>query len=160
MEKEKLLKEFEEKFELMKKKLKFKASLKEIDNTFYLKDVILKEGYVPNSLSRNVCAIINDRIRNWGNYLHGLIMPNPQSILSVHETQMFDEAEKKEFAQILYKLMALSTTDSVNALTKNKQNEGKFIDDALTFWKKDFQPKLEKILKKINKNWKDKINPS
>lgn len=158
MEKEKLLKEFEEEFKLMKKELKFKASLKELDNIFYLKDLIIKEGYVPNTLSISVCAVINDRIRNWGNYLHGLIMPNPQSILSMQETQMFDEAEKKEFAQILYKLMDLSTTNSINALTKNKQAEGKFIDDALNFWKKKFQPKLEEILKKINKNWKDKIN--
>lgn len=53
---------------------------------------------------------------------------------------------KSELVRDLYKI----------ALSKDKSAEAKFIDDAVEFWHKEYKPELIKIMKKINKNWKEK----
>lgn len=63
--KQELLKELETEFSKLKKELKFSATFEELDNTFFLKDLILKEGYVSPEFSRQLCWRLVDTFNSW-----------------------------------------------------------------------------------------------
>ncbi|QQG38986.1 MAG: hypothetical protein HYS32_00790 [Candidatus Woesearchaeota archaeon] len=159
MEKNELLKQFEEEFAKVKKDLGFKASLEELDGVFFLRDFILKEGFVPTTLSRSICGRMMETYFSWTNYLHSLLMPNPGYMISMSESQMFNDHEKEEVFKIISKVMVLINRNSIIGLTKNKADEGKFIDDCLFFWNKTFKLEIEKIVKKIKDSWEEKSKP-
>ncbi|MFH1608131.1 MAG: hypothetical protein ABIA78_03280 [archaeon] len=148
-----LLKELEKKFEKMKNELGFKASLDELERIFYIKDDILKDGYVSEALSRQICHRIVDTYGSWANYLHSIIMPNPQNILNMSEAKIFSQEEKKEVTELMKNAMQISSNNSLIGLNKDKVAEAKFIDYAVEFWDSEFGPKLIKIMKKIKEEW-------
>jgi len=73
MEKEELLKQFEEKYD----KLGLKISLDELDKLFNLKDAILFRGYISEKLIKQISLLVRDSMMSWNSYFHGLIMPSP-----------------------------------------------------------------------------------
>lgn len=155
-DKEQLLKEIKEKFEEVKKETKFKSNQEEINKIFYMEDAVLNIGFVSENFSRQLCARIVETYSNWNNYLHSIIFPNPQNMINMNESKMFNESEKKEIVEILTRSLALTSTNTLNGLTRDKQSEGRFIDDSVIFWKKTFHPKLVEIIKKVNNGWKKK----
>ena len=155
-DKQELLKELEAKFEETKKELGFKASLQEINKVFFIKDSVLGAGFVSENFSRQLCSRIVETYANWNNYLHSLIMPNPGHMLNMTESKMLDETEKKEIMNLLGKAIAITSTNTLIGLTKEKSEEGKFVDSSLKFWKDTFSPYLTKLIKKINFGWKKK----
>ena len=148
--------EFNKRFEDLKKELGFKASLKEIDEIFNVKDYILKEDYIPNNLSRSICRRISDLFVNWSNYLHNLVIPNPNYMLSITESEFFTDIEKEEFIKIMSELMEISSRNSLIGLTKDKKEEGEFIDFSVDYWNKKLNTKLKDLMLKVNKSWKEK----
>jgi len=154
MKNQELLKELETEFTKLKKELKFKSSLEDIDKIFFIKDLILEKGYVSTKLSRQICSRIVDGFSIWNGYLHSLIMPNPQNMLNINECKMLNEDEKKEISNLLSKVVSLTSTNTLVGLTKKKSDEAKFIDDSVKFWKNTFSPELIKLMKKINEGWK------
>ena len=156
MEQEKLIEKFEKDFEEMKKELGFKATLKEIDEIFFIKDFVLRSGFVSESLSRQVAAGIRDLLGGWYNYFHTIIMPNPGSMLNMTESQAFSDEEKHDLVIFTNKIMALTTDNTINGLSKNKAAEAKFIDDSVEFWNKELKPKAQEIMKKVKSNWVEK----
>ena len=156
MNKKELLKELEEKFKVMKRELGFKVSLEEVDSIFFIKDAVLSTGFVSEVLSRQLCSRIVDTYVNWNNYLHSLIIPNPNNMLNINESKMFNEEEKKKITKLMTEIMALVSTNTLIGLTKDKSGEARFIDDSIDFWKKTFSPELIKIIKKINDEWSKK----
>ena len=147
-----LLRLFEEQFGLMKKQLGFKSSLQEIDDIFFLKDIVLKEGFVSPKLSRMVCSRIVELFMSWAGYLHSLVMPNPGSMINVSESQMFPDKEKEDIMQLISKIMVLASRNSMVSLTKDKKNDAKFIDDSVALWK-EINPKLQQIIRHVNEGW-------
>lgn len=156
IDKAELLRELEEKFEVVKKELGFMSSLKELNRIFFIKDAVLGVGFVSENLSRQLCSRIVDTYMNWNNYLHSLIIANPQNMFNINESKMFNEEEKKEITKLMTETMALVSTNTLVGLTKDKSTEAKFIDDSVDFWKKTFCPALIKIIKKVNSGWKKK----
>lgn len=153
MSNDELLEEFEKKFKVIKKELGFKSSLKELDDIFFLRDFVLREGYVSESLSRSVCHRIIDLFLNWNNYLHGIIMPNPQYLPNISESEIFSNEEKENVIKLISRIMDLSSKNSIIGLSKDNKGEAKFIDESVDFWKKTLNPELSKILKKANNYW-------
>ena len=102
---------------------------------FYLKDQILKEGFVSPNLSRQITWRIVDTYTSWYNYLHNLIMPNPQSMVQLQESQGFNDEEKEKIMKVMPKLVLFGRKNSLIGLTKDKKEEAKFIDDSLKVWK-------------------------
>ena len=153
---EELIKQFEREFEKIKKDLGFKSSLEELDKVFFLRDFILKENYVATKLSRMVCGRIVDTYYSWANYLQGLLMPNPGHMLSMTESQVFDENEKEEIFNLCSKVMALVSRNSLVGITRDKNEEAKFIDESLEFWNKTFSSELERIMKRVKDFWIEK----
>ncbi len=151
-----LMKEFEQEFEKIKKELGFKPTLEELDKIFFLKDFISKEGYVSNRLSRQMAGRMVDLFGTWYNYLHTLVMPNPASLLNMTENEAFSDDEKQGILVLMAKCMAQVSKNTMNGLTKDKKDEAEFIDSSFEFWKKELNPKLREIIKKVKSNWIEK----
>jgi len=151
-----ILKELDEKFAEFQKVLGFKASLDELDSAFFIKDTILSSGFVSEAFSRQLSHRIMDTYNSWMSYLHNIVMPNPHNLVSANETKMFSEDDKKEMLKLMGSLMAFSAANSYLGLTKDKVAEGKFIDDAYTFWNSEFQPAMSRLVKKTKDGWEEK----
>jgi len=158
MNDQEILQDFETKFKEIKKELGFKASLEDLDEIFFIRDFILQEGFVSCKLSRQICSRISETYMHWNGYLHGLVFPNPNSMLNLNESQMFDEDSHREIMKLMAEVMTLVSTNTLIGISKNKELESRFIDDTLTFWKTNFKPKVTNIMTKVAKGWKEKVN--
>ena len=154
----KLLAELDEEFNKLKQELKFKVSLNELDEIFFVKDFVQHEGFVSVQLSRQICKRITDTYNSWIGYIHGIVMPIPNSLISMTEHQLFSEEERNDLLKVMNGLTHLTSTNPLIGLKKDKLAEGKFIDNAVTFWNSDFKPKMITVLEKVNSNWKEKAN--
>ncbi|MBT3720080.1 hypothetical protein HN789_05050 [archaeon] len=153
----KLIEEYKEKFKKMKEELGFKSTYEDIENIFFIEDFIQSEGFVSMTLSRAVCRRICDLFIGWSNYLHALVVPNPNHMINLTESQFFSDAEKHELINLMNQIMAHTSLNNVIGQTKDKKIEAVFIDDSVTFWIKDLNPKLIDFTKKIHNNWKEKL---
>ncbi len=151
-----LQKEFDQEFAKMKQELGFKSSFEELEKIFFLRDFIQKEGFISTSLSRMMCHRITSTFNSWVSYLHGLVMPNPGSMIGVTESQMFEQDAKQEVIVLLNQIMEIVSRNTLIGLTKNKKQEAQFIDDSVVFWNEKLKPKLTELLSKVNATWKEK----
>jgi len=157
MEKDKLSKQLDERFQELKKEQKIKSSMEELDEIFFIKDFISKEGFVSDRLTRQICHRIVETYMGWNEFLHGLIMPDPHNVLNMGESKLFGQEERKEIFELIKGIMERSSTSSLILLKRNKQEEPKFIDESVRYWKESFLPGIIKIMEKINKEWRAKI---
>ncbi len=160
MEKAQLLDELKERFAIMKAELGFKSSLEDLNNIFFLDDFVIKTEFVSNRLSRQICSRIVETYMNWNNYLHSLIIANPQNMINVTESKVFNDEERVEIRKLMTKAMALVSTNTLVGLTKDRKAESKFIDDSVSFWVSEFGVKVEEIMRKVNDGWKERIAKS
>ncbi len=150
---EELLKEFEEEFKKVRNELKFNATLEELDEVFSLKDFVLQTGFMSKIPSRMICSRLRDTLSIWIQQLQAWLAPNPYSMVSISESQIFTDSEKEDINRIMKKFLSLTSDNMLVALTKNKENEAKFIDGALAAWKENL-PNLIKYTEKMNNYWK------
>ena len=147
-----LLRELEEKF----KELDLRVNLEELDIIFFIKDFILTEGFVSENLSRQICSRISDTYGSWVNYLNGILVPNPSYMPIQAESKPFSSKEEREkIWELIKKAMELVSRNIMIGLTKDKEEEGKFIEEAVSFWNNKFKKELIRIMKKTNKQWKE-----
>jgi len=155
MDKEKTLKELKEKFKELKKEVGFKAGLEELDSAFHIQDAVLAEGFVYEDFSRQICLKIIERFMDWHNYLNSLILPNPSFLANQTEAKLFSSSEDKK---LIWKLMTgsmkFSSMALLDSIKEQKSLTKELVDGSLDYWKKEFQPNLEKIMKKIHEAWK------
>ena len=143
----------EEAYNKIKKERKLQTNFEELDNFFNITDVIKQEGFIPKYFERFINKRIMDLFNSWTSYLHGLVLPNPNSMINMTEHQMFSDEERNNIMNLLNKIMVISSENSLNNISEKKTN---FIDNATEFWKKNYSPELEKILKKVNSEWQSK----
>jgi len=150
-----LLEEFKKEFEKEKKEIKLKTSLNELEEIFHINDFVLRENYVSPRITRQIARRIMEFFISWVQYVHGLIIPNPNSMLNLAEAQALSEEDKKKITKVMNKLMALTSRNSLINLGQNKKDDKNFIDDAVATWK-EVQPDLDMAMKKIVTNWEEK----
>ena len=150
------MKELEQKFIEIKKELNFKSSFKELDDIFFIKDSILERGFVSEQLSRQICSRIMSMFSSWVNYLNGLLVPPKYLPIQVEAKSFTSEEERKKIWKLIESFMRLMAKNTLIGLTKNKKDEGKFIDESVSLWNKNFKPELIVILKKVNEQWRKK----
>jgi len=150
-----LIKEVEKEFNKAKEELGFEAELNELDDAFKIFDGVVSSEFVSTSFSRQLCARILDNFMGWHNYLNGILIPNSGFLASQTEANLFNNQEDREMIWgMIKKTMEYSTTHSLIGLTKNKELEGRFIDEAFKYWKEVFSPNLKIILLRANEAWK------
>jgi len=155
MTKTELFKELEIEFNKLKNESGLKSSLEELDKYFFIKDSVLEKGFVSNNLSNQIRSRLIDVMVSWDNYLHGLVMPNPQNLFSINESKALNEKDRKEIMKIMSRAAYFVAKSGVIRIKKNRQAEAQFIDDVLNFWKNNYEPLFLKILEKIEEHWKE-----
>ena len=155
---EDLVVEMRKAFEKVQAELGFKAGWEELDKIFFIEDAVLGAGYVSKRFSRQICSRIVETYMNWDNYLHGLVIPNPQNMINITESKMFDHDEKKQIMKLMTKTMKLVSSNTLVGLTKEKKKEAGFIDEAVRFWNEEFEPKAKEVMKKVNEKWKERVD--
>ena len=147
------MKELKEKFEKARKELGFSVSFEDLEGVFFIKDAVLNTGFVSDGFERQLTARIVDTFMNWNNYLHSILMPNPQSMINMHESKMFSDGNRKEIIGLITKSMGIISLNTLNGLTKDKKKQAEFIDNSYNFWNESFKPKLTEIMEKVNQDW-------
>ena len=149
----KVIEELENRYAEMQKEIGVKTSLDELDEVFFIRDMVQQNRFVSTSLSRMVCARIRDTFTQWIGQLHSWLVPNPQNLLSVGENGLFDEEEKNDIMQLINTYMAFITENVVIGLSKDKEKEREFIDNALVLWNAN-KDKLIHYTTKVHEHWK------
>jgi len=153
MIKQEILNDFEKNFKKLKKELNLKTNTEELDRIFYIKDYVLQEGFASDNLPRQIGYRIVEIFMRWNEYLHGLIMPNPQNIINISESKILSLEDKKEITELIKKGMEIASKNTIIGLKRDSKAEAKFIDDSVNLWESEFKPKLLKIVLKINEEW-------
>jgi len=153
MNNEALINELETKFSELKKELKLKVGLKELDEIFFIKDTILQNRFVSESLDKQIATRIVSTYMSWNNYLHGLIFPNPGNMINMAESKIFNEDEKNKMNNLVSKAMGLVSKNSLIGISKDKTEEAKFFEESVRLWNEIYKPGIEKIIKKVMSNW-------
>ncbi|HLD98050.1 MAG TPA: hypothetical protein VI815_01875 [Candidatus Nanoarchaeia archaeon] len=153
VDKEKTLKELNEEFHKLKSKIGFKAEFEDLDKAFSIKNHVLKEGYVSDNFSAQLRGRIIEYFNSGASYLHGLLLPNTQNIVNMNESKLFDQENKKIIGQVVGKCMYLSSKNTLINIEGKKDEEGKFIDEAFSFYKKEFNPEMVKVMLKVKDYW-------
>ncbi len=115
----------------------------------------MRQGFVSDSFSRQLCSRIVDIYMAWYNYLHRLILPSPKSMIGIVESKIFTKEEKDEMTKLISEIVTLVSKNHLINITMNKKDEAELIDDSLNFWNSTFKPKIIKIVKKVNDKWKE-----
>jgi len=157
MSKEEPLKRLEEEFEKLRKEYGFKATLDELDEIFFIRDYIQREGFISKKLSRQICSRITSTYTSWFSLLHELLIPNPHNWVRMSEANLFNDEEKKKITHALKIVTEISARNTLIGLTKNKEEEARFIDEALETWHNELKPILIWIIEKIDNYWKNEI---
>lgn len=146
-----ILENLDQEFEKYKKERNLNISLDDIDNIFFLRDFIQKEGYVSTKIGRTICYRITETYYSWIGYIHRLIIPNPNSIIETKESKVIENKEK--LLEIINKMTELSSRNTLIGIKKDTVAEAQFIEDAVSLWK-TVSPELIQILEQINAMWK------
>lgn len=147
-----LLEQLETSFKEWKLKAGFKANFEELEEIFFIKDYILVSGFVSPKINRMICSRIRDTYMSWINQIHSLLVPNPYSLISTSESQLFDEKEKEELKIIMKEFLALVSLNYEVGITKDYKKEAEFVDKAVHLWKKHL-PFFIKYSVKIREYW-------
>jgi len=155
MENDDTIKELTEKFNKTQQELGFKATFEELEDLFFIKDSILKDGFVSEKFSRQLTHRMLDTYASWITSLHNLIMPNPQDLISLTECKKLTSEEKTKASDLIGLAMNLIRKNSIIGLTKDKIAEGKLIDEIFQTWKNKFEPGILELEKKIQTAWEE-----
>ncbi|MFW5846673.1 MAG: hypothetical protein ACOCUU_00795 [Nanoarchaeota archaeon] len=157
MEKQEIIDKLKEKLNKEQEEIGMQVPFEEIDDSFYIKDHIVEKGHVSESAIKQMCSIVTETFQAWVGYLHSIIMPNPQNLLNVGESKVFDNEEKKEITNLMKTAMEISSRNSLIGLKKDKKLQVEFLKDCLKIWNEKFCPSMIKIMEKVNKEWKEEV---
>ena len=153
MSNELLLKELRDAYLSLQHSHGVRVGLDELDRAFYIRDAILSAGYVSPLLTQQLCARIADVFMNWNSYLHGLVMPDPHFLVQMNESKFIDSEGKKAILALIARSMVFVSRNTLFHARANLAEETRFIDEALAFWKTDYQPTLVSILETLRARW-------
>ena len=148
--------EYTEKFKEIyaEKAKKYKLpSFKEINEDFFLQDFLNDRKFIPQQPLGFVRARIVETFGSWINFLHGFIMPNPQSAILMKDFECTNDDEKKEIIEMIQDMMISQRETIIVGLEKDEKKDAEFIKKYFKFWHKT-KPGLIKVTKKSLDNWK------
>lgn len=151
-EREQYLAEFQTEFERHAKECGISVSLDDLHHSFSIKDIILREPAIPTNLPRFLTVVIRNFINDWIGFLHGLAMPNPNSMISVAEHQA-TEKDRAEIISTMNKAFAFSGRATPLLLKNDAKAYAAYINEATAAWN-EFAPFCAKLGDELNEYWK------
>ena len=152
MDREEILLLLKARFEELQKDLKFKASFKQLDEIFFIKDHYLERKTMPERFDRDLSHRIASTFNSWIGTLHNWVIPNPSSLIAITESNQFSDEEKEEMKKVMKDFMKILSLNSVIGLGKDKKLQAKYFDEAHEIWLKHKGFMLDKI-NKVHAYW-------
>ena len=150
-----LLEDLKRKFDALKEELKFKASYEEVNDFCFIEDYIFGARFVSEKFSRQLINRMVESLYAWVGIMHSWLMPSPQDMIFMSEANKLDEEDKKEVTEMISKVMYFVRKNKRIGFERNRIDEGKFIDELVSFEKKDFSKFMIKFHKKFEDAWKE-----
>ena len=70
----------------------------------------------------------------WTNYLHNFIMPNPQSIILVKESEAFNDEQKTRVSKLISEIMFINRISAKLDLEYDEKKDAEFIKKYFKEW--------------------------
>ncbi len=99
---------------------------------------------------------IGDRFAWAANFFQGLLQPNPNSLVSMHESKFFTELDRKKVVDLLKEFMQFERTNLTLDIDNDDESAAKWIKDAHTKWM-DCKKDLKDITEKMRTGWKQEV---
>lgn len=148
--KRELLGELEEEFGKMREEMNLEINFDELDEVCFVRNHVLSSGFVPFDFFRFLCHRVNDTLlNNWINFLHELIMPNPNSLVSMAYSKVFDKGDKESIAGLLKDAVNLNMVHLSSNLKNDVEMKKKHLLNTISFWQDRLKPELIGIAEKI-----------
>lgn len=147
---------FEKQFEALKTKHNIPITLDQLDAYFQIRDMIAQQEFINTNIPRTIARRMVDLLMSWMHYLHSLLIPNPQSLVNMTESQMFTEEEKEQINSLIKKVMQWNSKNAHLAVQNDQAKDMAFIVELNTFWEKELIPQMHTLTQKINKSWEEK----
>lgn len=129
----------------------------ELDRELEIIDIVSERREIPQNLVIVIRRRLTELVYSWINFMHSLIVPNPQSIIANKDAEALSEKEKDH----IYKTMAVLTkitreSTSFEAEKGRTKEEAKFITENFNKYM-EVKKELAEINSKIVSLWEKEI---
>ena len=105
-------------------------------------------------LIRNIRRRINNKLTFFTQIFDSVLFPNPNSLISIHESKSFLEEEKNKMMKFYNKLMILERTSILFDVDPDDKKEAQYINKLFKEWS-GIKEKTNKLVEKMKSSWKD-----
>ena len=102
-----------------------------LDNEFEISNI---KDFDKKFILRIIRRMINDKIIAFCNLLEGVVLPNPTSMIGLHENSFFDDEKKKSISNFLSDLMKLERESLVLDIDFSDDKDAEFINSVFDKW--------------------------
>ncbi len=152
MEYKELIAEFRKEYDMLKKRHNKLPDYSKLNKIFYIEDFVAKTGFITD-VSRMLCWRVIEILTGWSDYMHYLLVPNPNSMIAVTESGLFNDEEKKAMTKLISRIMHLKVRNSKASMKHDTSKDIEIINDAVEFWERELYPATTKILDKTESYW-------
>ena len=134
-----------------------RTSLSEYEEIFGLRDVTLKEGYLPSNLPLFLSWRAADFLFQYYNYMHSLLMPQPGSMLQAEENAFLDDAVRERISVEMRRIMSIIRKSTMATASKDKTMAVGVVDDAVALWNNSCRSLIMEIAEVSIRGWNSEI---
>ncbi|MBU1246248.1 MAG: hypothetical protein ABIJ20_03745 [Nanoarchaeota archaeon] len=138
-----------------------KKQYKKIENKFKLpnfdkfdKEFEISTLDTDDFLLRNVRRRMNNKLTFFTQIFDTILFPNPNSLISMHESKSCSEEEKIEIMKFYNKLMILEREALSFDIEPDDKKEAEFINKLWKQWT-EIKKETNKLVEKMKESWKD-----
>jgi hypothetical protein len=128
-------------------------SFDKLNEDLFIQDFINEKKFVPQGILGFVRSRMVELFAGWTGYLHGFIMPSPQSAILMTEYRKLTEEDKKQIIDIIQDMMIMQKESNLLGLQKDEKKDAEFIKKYFKLWT-DSKKRLIDVSKKSLENWK------
>lgn len=124
---------FVEKYNVLKDKYNL-PSIEKFNHEFEVLDIVEEKKVTPSFPLRYSRRMMVNIFYGWINYLHNFIMPNPQSVILVRESEAFSEEEKVRVTNLIKEIMFINRLSAKLDLEMSEKKDAEFIKKYYKEW--------------------------
>ena len=129
-----------------------------LNEHFYFMNSFMHGDYISVKFGVQCCDIITNFFKSWNGYLHEIMVPNPQNMISINEHNMFDEDARNKINALLGKVTAHIARNTVMVVESTKEDQVQYILDSIKFWEQEYKPQLKEMVTTIRDMWAQQQN--
>lgn len=120
---------------------------KDINKDFLISTIEEEEEFY----SREIAKKMDEKIEFFANILEEILSPDTK-LSSLHESNLFNENEKKDILRIYRKLIYNNRKYTFLEISYDEEQTAKYVKEFYEEWQ-DIKPELKKIFNRIKSSW-------